>query len=104
MSNRLDLHADAVVFLNGFVTIESEVDVPEFWIELGPSVGWGRFERLEEIKTKDEALFVLCGVRSAHEPVPSPIASPLGVLWRRRAAIEAQRRISTYRRRADQIG
>ncbi|MPW17908.1 hypothetical protein GCT13_13410 [Paraburkholderia sp. CNPSo 3157] len=95
----VNLKFKAIVFHNGHMVIENaaiENDLKEFWVELGPSVGWGRFERNDEWIKSGEAPFVLREVRPTHEKAPSPIASSLGVLWRRRAAIEAQQQIEAY--------
>lgn len=83
---------DAIVFANGNTTIECISDLDRFWLPLSPAVGWAKFERLEPTKGS----FQLCEVRPAHDPVPRPIVSSLGVLWRRQAAIEAHRSISSY--------
>lgn len=100
----MDLLCEAIVFANGYVVIESSTDAREFWIELGPEVGWGRFQRLAgSVINRDEVPFVLREVRPAHAPVPSPVVSSLGVLWRRRAAIAAHQRIEAYRRQEGRI-
>lgn len=91
------LNFDAIVFANGYVVIDAAFDVPDFWVEFGPDVGWGRFARESELANLGEARFVLREVRPAHEREPSPVVSSLGVLWRRRAACEAHQRIEIYR-------
>ncbi|WP_156429594.1 hypothetical protein [Burkholderia sp. TSV86] len=88
----MKLDFEAIVFANGYVVIDARSDLPDFWVELGPEVGWGRFERMVEFAF-GEGRFVLREVRPAYEMAPSPIVSPLGVLWRRQAAIE----IGAYR-------
>lgn len=100
----MDLPFDAILFANGHVVIESSTKVSEFWVELGPQVGWGRFERLAgSLTNRGEAPFVLREVRPAREIAPSPVVSSLGVLWRRQAAIEAHQRIEAYRRQVYRI-
>lgn len=112
----MQLKIDAIVFMNGYVVIELEPGTPEFWIELGPDVGWGRFVPNESRPIKSDKIpiipptthkprvpYVLREVRPAHEPRPSPIVSSLGVLWRRQAAIEAHQRIVAYQLGQDPI-
>lgn len=95
----INVQFEAIAFVNGLVVIESSLDVHSFWVELGPSVGWGRFDRMEPgTTTTGEVPFVLRVVRPGHESTPSPIVSSLGVLWRRQAACEAQKRIAAFQR------
>jgi hypothetical protein len=64
----------------------------------GAAIGYGRFVRCGEevINQMTQGLFELREVLSASSPVPHPIVSLSGVLWTRRAALEADRAIGAY--------
>lgn len=93
----MNLNTEAIVFANGLVCIECDPgNITEFWVELGKEIGWGKFTEVKTLYKKKTRPFRLTEVRPAHNPVPSPIASSLGVLWRRKAAISAQRAFGAY--------
>lgn len=93
-----EIRLDSLVFHANATVAETGTDLDEFWISLGPDVGYAQFIR----QHPGQARFLLRQVRSAHSPVPSPLASVRGVLWSRRAAIEADRSIASYRAGAGQ--
>lgn len=70
------------------------VEVPYFWIELwnlDTHLGYGRFDMHPDYpgSAATTRSFVLTALLPAHSPAPSPTASLSGVLWNRRAALEA---------------
>ncbi len=92
-----EFSVEAVTFFNGHVVVDAISNFPEFWIRIGPEVGWGRFVRLLDAQpTNGAAQFVLREVLPELAPQQGPTVSLLGVLWRRQAAIEAQQGISAY--------
>lgn len=86
----LELHPTSLVFHNGQCVVEVATDVDGFWIELGPEAGFAFFMRVSP------AAFRLQRVQPALTPGPYQRASVRGVLWSRRAAIEADRSISSF--------
>jgi hypothetical protein len=81
----------------------AETQHQEFWLALGchthdAPLGYLRLVRCrdEVILQKTQGLFELREVLPAGSPAPSPIVSLSGVLWTRRAALEADRAIGAY--------
>lgn len=91
--------ATAIVLMNGHLVIEGSADGDQFWMFFGEVVGWVRFTRLEG----SEDTFVADELRLASAPELNRSASPQGVWWRRRAAIEAQRSIESFLAGGDPI-
>lgn len=86
----LELHPTSLVFHNGRCVMDVVADVDGFWIELGPEAGFALFMRVSPVA------FRLQQVQPVQTPGPYPRASVRGVLWSRRAAIEADRSISSF--------
>ena len=88
----IDLRPDCVIFTNGKVVFEI-VQAPDvFWVDLGESIGFGEFCRFPT----DANTLLLMRLQQDRTQVPYPIASIRGVLWSRRAAIEAEKSISAH--------
>lgn len=91
----LVIKADALVLhKNGMVFSDiSEKHLTEFWIQIGPGLGYIKFERV----SSDSQDYLSKSVQLESFPVPSPLVSIQHVLWRRQAAIEAELCISAFR-------
>jgi hypothetical protein len=84
--------------------VYAETDQQEFVVAIGShnldgkAIGYARFVRCGEeiINQTTQGLFELREVLSASSPVPHPVVSLSGVLWTRRAALEADRAIGAY--------
>ncbi len=99
---------------NNTVTIADfrpEQDV--FWVEIAGGepnngvldfnvIGWLRFDCVA-INQNGSGDYLLNGLRLASETPPYPVISLSGVLWSRRAAIEAHRSISAYQQGLNRI-
>lgn len=91
---------DALIFhANGLVLEGVGIELDIFHVSLGPEVGFLRFSRVHG----SAGTFLSQGWLPAHAPVPSPLVSVPGVLWRRQAAIEADRAIASFRQAGDPI-
>lgn len=88
----------ALVHKNGFFVYSDQPN--DFWVLLSKEIGWGRFScpRPNDGDVNGEWLFVLREIRPVGGQVPDPIIESSDVLWRRRAAIEAEKSISSYLR------
>lgn len=62
----------------------------DFWVHLGPLVGWGKFSMLYETNefTKPSALFQLVEVLPAGSEPPESVVGGSNVLWRLTEALE----------------
>lgn len=88
--NSLIFHANGT-----FAEMVTELDA--FWLFLSPTVGHGRFGRVDTTMPRDRArTFQLLEVQPASLPAPHPQVSVSGVLWSRRAAREADQAIASY--------
>jgi hypothetical protein len=84
--------------------VYAATDLQEFFIAFGrngldgAAIGYARFVRCgtEIINQTTQGLFELGEVLSASSPTPHPIVPLSGVLWTRRAALEADRAIGAY--------
>ena len=101
MASEFDL--TSAVFVNGFFTIEAFSNLPGFVLPLGPDIGLGVFERIDAEHDVSPRKYVLRRVLSAPAPAPYPTVASLGVLWTRRAALEAHQSIVSYQAGVDQI-
>lgn len=90
---------NALVFHKNATVVEAETGLDEFWVALGPSLGFLHFTR----QHLNQERFLLRQVQSESLPIPSPLVSVRGVLWSRRAALEANQAISSYLAGIDQI-
>lgn len=90
----VEVRADALVMsaVNGPVLEGVETVHDKFGLAAGEGKGWLVFSRV----TPGQAVFQLQELLSPHEPNPFPRASLLGVLWSRRAALEAHQCIASY--------
>lgn len=86
----LELLPTSLVFHNGQCVMEVSTGVDGFWVELGPEAGFALFMR------SSPAGFRLQEVQLVPTPGLYQRASVRGVLWSRRAAIEADRAISSF--------
>lgn len=97
---RVEISIDALIFHdNGVVIDGAQTHLDSFWISLGPGIGYARFTKVPGTSGKHLLQQLLPG----HSQVPSPLVSVPDVLWRRRAAIEADRSIASYRQGLDLI-
>ncbi|MNY30717.1 hypothetical protein D3C86_1648400 [compost metagenome] len=99
----LIITVESVVWMGGKGIVIEGPAVPEgtesFWIELGPGLGYVEFRAVEGCRTTFQA-------KKSHPAtyrVPGLRVSLRHVLWRRQAAIEAERGISAYRAAADRL-
>lgn len=78
----------AIVFHKNAFTLSTD-DHDDFWLEIHPTVGWVKFNKLRNDSefTKNGALFVASELRSASDSAPYPIVQARGVLWRQREAL-----------------
>lgn len=87
---------ESLVWMKKGMVIEGPT-VPEgtaiFWMELGPGLGYAEFTLVEGCRTT----FLAKKLRPATYRVPGLRVSLRHVLWRRQAAIEAERGIAAYR-------
>lgn len=95
----IKIRPDALVFANSGkvcfekISFETGFEIEAFWLQLGPALGYGLFERMPT----SPDIYLLTKLQTELTPVPYPLASLQGVLWSRRAAIEAEMSISAYR-------
>lgn len=86
-----------VWFYNGYVIVTANTNVDEFVMPLGNGVGYGHFVFLGfENQSKNLKRFELKEVLPTHCPAQHLLVESLGVLWKRHAAIEAEKSISAY--------
>lgn len=78
----------SVVFHKNAFTLSTD-DHDDFWLEIHPTVGWVKFNKLRNDSefTKNGALFVASELRSASDSAPYPVVQARGVLWRQREAL-----------------
>jgi len=91
---------DSLVFHpNGWVIAGSAIEgrscPPFFWLEI-QKLGWLRFELVPEFTETAERSWLATAFHAGDCPDPNQSFSLLGVLWTRRAAIEAHQSISAY--------
>ena len=127
MSYTIRIPITAAIFHENALTISLKHDMEDFWVNLGPFVGWGRFSNRERIwPPREEVLiplnvkldpettellaksspvkehvFLLVEVIPADSPPPSPRGCGSDVLWRKREALESIARQSAYLRGLD---
>ena len=98
----LVISIDSFVWMAKGMVIERPT-VPEgtsvFWMALGPGLGFAEFTRVEGCRTTFQAKTL----HPATYRVPGLEVSLRHVLWRRQAAIEAERGIAAYRAAADRL-
>lgn len=92
----MEIKPDALIFFNHTVILSfSEENTPEekeFWVELVYGRSYAKFHQLDATPTD----FVAVEVVSGYFPDLHPTASLQGVLWTRRAAVEADQEISAF--------
>jgi hypothetical protein len=88
------LYISGLAFAPNALCIEGECALDGFWLYL-PHLGWMRFELVERINQFPKCWKAL-EVRQGPCPEPDRSVVWQGVLWTRRAAIEAQQTISAY--------
>lgn len=88
-----EIRPDSLVFHKNGVVIEGDIDMAGFWVDLGPGIGYLQFLRVANCS----GTFLSRQLLPAHSPAPCPLVSIPGVLWSRRAAIEADQAIGSYR-------
>lgn len=90
-----------VLHPNGWV-IEGVGSVQQFWLEI-QRVGWMRFERIDRpVSLSEKGTWLATEVRPGPCPDPHQSTSLSGVLWTRRAALEAHQAIFAFQAGADQ--
>lgn len=91
------IRIDSLIFHANGTFAEVVTDLDAFWIPLTPTVGFARFEVVDTLSSRECArTFQLLEVRAASWLAPHPQVSVSGVLWSRRAAIEADQAIGSY--------
>ncbi len=78
----------AIVFHKNAFTLSTD-DHDDFWLEIHPTVGWVKFNKLRNDSefTKNGALFVATELRSGSDSIPYPVFQARCVLWRQREAL-----------------
>ena len=92
-----EIRINSLVFHKNGTVIDCDWTGQEFWLCLRPDVGYVKFMRLPS------GSFLSQQVLLAHSPIPDPLVSVRGVLWSRRAAIEADQAIASYQVETDRI-
>jgi len=76
----------AIGHANGlFLCLEPE-SKEDFWLFLGPAVGWGRFSLVTNRIPGGADSFELVEIRPADAPAPCPVVEFNNVLWRKKEA------------------
>lgn len=91
-----EVRINSLVFHENAVVADVSAGINEFWVSLGPGIGFAQFIR----ESSAQGLFLLHQVLPGHLPAPSPLVSVRGVLWSRQAALEADQAIASYRAEA----
>lgn len=101
--SRLAINVESVVWMSGKGIVIEGASLPRgtdtFWMELGAGLGYLEFKAVEGCR----ATFQAKRSHPATYRVPGLLVSLRHVLWRRQAAIEAERGIVAYREAAGRL-
>lgn len=88
----IEIQATGVVFSKKGMFLHAVTGVDEFWVRLGRTFGWGKFSICgERCPATLSGIFELTETLPTNAPDPDPIVSEIGVLFRRKAALEAEK-------------
>lgn len=91
---------ESIVFLNDHMTLDCDREEDVFWLQISASLGWICFTRIRS----GESTFVATELRLASDSTPCLPIQGRCVLWSRKAALEAETKISSYRESLEHFG
>lgn len=87
----VEVRFSSLVFHENGVVVDVASELEYFWLWLGPEAGYLQFT-----KVKGSDSYISRSVVPPGSPEPSPRVSARGVLWSRRAALEADAAIAGF--------
>ena len=88
----------AVTVPNGFF-LQTEERKKDFWLFLGPAIGWGLFRRASKrIVDANKAVFEMVEIRHPDSAPPDDVKFFANVLWRRKEALEVEKSFQSIKK------